>query len=146
MAIRRRRSLLGDLLDLDKQLGDMLPGKFDESETRVSDWSPRIDVYEEGDNLVFECETPGLDKDDINVSLENNQLTIQGERREEREVEEEDRNYYRTERFYGTFKRSFALPRRIDESEISAEFSDGILTVTVPQVAEPTEGQEIEIE
>ncbi len=146
MAIRRRRSLLGDLLNLDKQLGNMFPGDFGEGETSVSDWSPRMDVYERDDELVFECEAPGLDKDDIEVSVDNNRLTIQGERRTEREVEEEERNYFRTERFYGSFQRSFALPENIDQSEITAEFSDGVLNVTLPKAEEEEAQQKIEIQ
>ena len=146
MAIRRRRgwSPLGNLLDLDKQLSQMF-GEGEESGTSMATWSPRVDVYESGDDLVFECEAPGVNKDDIDVSVENNRLTISGERREEKEAGGDDRDYYRTERLYGRFQRSFALPDGVDASDISAQYDEGVLKITLPQGAQ-TQRQSIDIE
>ncbi|MGM0381738.1 MAG: Hsp20/alpha crystallin family protein [bacterium] len=146
MAIQRRRSPFRNLLDLERELGDIFPWREEEEdETTLSAWSPRVDIYEEGDSLVFECEAPGVNKEDIDVSVENNRLTITGERREEKTVQEEDRNYYRTEQRFGTFQRAFALPDTVDTEQISATYDNGVLKVTVPEGAQS--GREsIEIE
>ncbi|MFB6344675.1 MAG: Hsp20/alpha crystallin family protein [bacterium] len=140
MAILRRNPFR-KLRDLERQLDDMFR-KEESDDTNgsqaISGWSPRVDVYEEGNDLVFELDAPGLHKDDLDVSIEDNRLTIRGERREEKDVEDEDRNYYRSERIYGQFQRSFALPDKVEASEIDASYDDGVLTVRAPQTAEST--------
>jgi HSP20 family protein len=90
-------------------------------------------VYEDNNDLVFEVDTPGVSKDDLDVSLEDNRLVIQGERREEKDVEEEERNYFRSERVYGTFQRSFRLPKNVNADEITANYDGGVLRVRVPK-------------
>ncbi len=139
MTVLRRRtgwSPLSNLLDLDKRLSQMFGEGFDDEESTVTAWSPRVDIYQEGDDIVFECEAPGVDKEDIEVGVENNRLTIQGERREEKEAGGEGRDYYRTERFYGSFQRSFVLPDGVDSGNISAQYNEGVLKVTLPKAAE----------
>lgn len=145
MAIRRRSPLQG-LLNPDRWFDEMSPiRREDDGDTDVTSWAPRVDIYEQGDNLVFECEAPGVEKDDLDVSMENNRLTIRGQRREEREVGSEDRDYLRSERIYGTFQRTFSLPENVDREDIHAEYEDGVLKVRVP-VAEHALRQQIEIE
>ncbi len=97
--------------------------------TEIS-WSPTVDVYEADGNLVIEAELPGVKKDDISVTYEDGILTIEGQRKEEKEVK--GARYYASERFTGAFSRSFAVPEGIDPNKISAEYKDGILKVQVP--------------
>ncbi|MFB6355972.1 MAG: Hsp20/alpha crystallin family protein [bacterium] len=125
------------LKDLDRQLNQLFPWEDDDNtETAMTTWSPKVDVYEEDDNLVFELEAPGVDKDDIDVSIEDNRLTIKGERREEKEVGGDERDYYRSERFFGSFQRSFALPDKVDVEDIDARYDNGVLTVSLPKASE----------
>jgi len=97
-------------------------------------WVPPVDIYEEGDNLILKAELPGVRKEDLDVSVENNLLTLSGERRQESEVKEDQ--FHRLERFYGKFTRSFTLPVGIQTGHIHAEVRDGILTVTLPKAEE----------
>jgi HSP20 family protein len=97
-------------------------------------WTPRIDVYEKGGNLVVKAELPGIKKEDVRVTLEGGDLVIRGERKEEHEVKEED--YYRAERTYGSFYRRLPLPFETTAEQITAGFSDGVLEITVPKPAE----------
>jgi len=94
-------------------------------------WAPSVDIYEHEGNLVLKAELPGIDPKDVNVHVENNVLTLRGERKLESEVKREQ--YHRVERAYGTFSRSFTLPNVVDTEKIKAEFKDGLLRVTLPQ-------------
>lgn len=96
-------------------------------------WTPRVDIYSQNDQLVIECELPGMKKDDIQVDVEENRLTISGERRKEKEVSAEEREYYRNERQWAQFERSFTLPSSIDTEHVDAEYEDGVLRVTMPK-------------
>ena len=96
-----------------------------------SQWSPPCDIYETEKEIVLKMELPEMKKEEVRVTLKNNVLTLQGERRFEAKVERE--NYHRVERNYGEFLRSFALPTFIEGKEILAEFKDGVLTVTMPK-------------
>lgn len=127
-----RRSPTSLLEDFNRRMENLLGEANGAGE--LSTWRPRTDVYQDGDELVFEVEAPGIARDDLDVSIEGNRLTLSGERREEKDVEEDDRNYYRSERFYGTFQRSYTLPGEVDPGDVEAHFDDGVLTVRVPQV------------
>ena len=94
-------------------------------------WAPAVDIYEHEGNLVLKAELPGIDSKDVDVQVENNVLTLRGERKFETEVKREQ--YHRVERAYGTFSRSFTLPNVVDTGKIKAEFKDGVLRVTLPQ-------------
>ena len=98
-------------------------------ETRA--WMPPVDVQETPDAYLFHAELPGLTKDDINITLENNVLRLSGERKLEKDAKKE--NYHRVERTYGTFTRSFTLPTQVDADKVQASFENGILTVAVPK-------------
>jgi len=97
-------------------------------------WSPAVDVYDKGNEVVIHAEIPGMKKEDIDVRVENNVLTIRGKKERREEVKEE--GYFRTERAYGTFSRSFSLPTTVDVTKIGAEYKDGVLTLTVPKAEE----------
>lgn len=94
---------------------------------------PSADASESGDGYDISLELPGMDAGDIDLKVEGDVLVISGEKRDERE--EKDRNYYLLERSYGAFRRAFRLPEDVDKDRISAEFSKGVLEVSMPRVA-----------
>ncbi|HKC13129.1 MAG TPA: Hsp20/alpha crystallin family protein [Vicinamibacteria bacterium] len=94
-------------------------------------WAPSVDIYEQNGNIVLKAELPGVDPKDVDVRVENNILTLRGERKLENEVKRE--NYHRLERAYGTFTRSFTLPNVVDTEKIKAEYKDGLLRMTLPK-------------
>jgi HSP20 family protein len=96
-------------------------------------WSPALDLYESGDHFVAVVELPGMRKEVIDISLHDGTLTISGERKRESNNGE---TAQRTERYVGTFRRSIALPTRVDPSKVSATYKDGILKVTLPKAEE----------
>jgi HSP20 family protein len=99
-------------------------------------WLPAVNVEETGDQLTLTAEVPGMSAEDIDIELENNVLTIRGEKSYEREENEDDKRYHVWERRYGSFQRSFTLPRTVRGDAIAAEYKDGILTVRMPKSPE----------
>ena len=94
-------------------------------------WNPSVDIFENDNEVVVTAELPGMNAKDIDLRLENNVLTLRGERHFEKETKEE--NYHRIEREYGTFTRSFALPTAVNGDKVTAEYKDGILKVVLPK-------------
>lgn len=94
-------------------------------------WEPAVDVYEKGDSIVVKAELPGVDKDEVGITLTDDSLTIRGETRREEEVKEKD--YYRRERAYGSFVRTIPLPVAVDRDGVKATFRNGILEVILPK-------------
>ena len=105
-------------------------------------WAPAVDIYEQGSDIVLKAELPGVDPKDVDIRLENNVLTLSGQRKFENEVTKE--NYHRVERSYGSFTRSFTLPSVVDQNGIKAEVKDGILKVVLPK-REEAKPKQIEI-
>ena len=99
-----------------------------------SGWSPALDLYQSNDNVMAVVELPGMRKEDLEISLHDGTLTISGERK--RESSSNGEKAERSERYIGTFRRSIALPTRVDASKVSATYRDGILTVTLPKAEE----------
>lgn len=97
-------------------------------------WVPPVDVYEEDQRFVISAELPGVDPSLIDVSIKGNMLHVRGRR--ERPQDESNARYYRSEQHYGTFKRTFSLPRSVDTDRIAAEYCDGVLTLSLPKRAE----------
>jgi len=95
---------------------------------------PPVDVYEDEQNLILKLEVPGVNEEDLNVSLENDTLLIQGERKFEKEEKEE--NFHRIERRYGAFTRTFKLPNTLDSEKVEANYEKGILKITIGKKAE----------
>ncbi|MCS7203374.1 MAG: Hsp20/alpha crystallin family protein [Thermodesulfovibrio sp.] len=93
--------------------------------------SPAVDIYEEGDDLVVKAELPGLKKEDIEVKLTDDYITISGEKKKEEKVEE--KNYFRYERSYGSFSRTFRLPLEVQTDKAKAKFENGILEIRIPK-------------
>jgi HSP20 family protein len=94
-------------------------------------WIPPCDIFETGTELVMKFELPEVQKEDVEVKLEQNVLTLRGERKFEEKTDRE--NYHRVERHYGEFMRSFSVPTYVDAARITAEFKDGVLTVMLPK-------------
>ena len=94
-------------------------------------WVPPVDIRETDDELTLLAEVPGLGKDDVNVTLENNVLTLSGERRFEKDADKE--GYHRIERSYGSFTRSFTLPANVQTDQVKASFEQGVLSITLPK-------------
>ena len=93
-------------------------------------WVPPVDIYETDGALVIKVELPDMKREDIDVSVENNALTIRGERKLDNEIKQE--NFHRVERAYGNFVRTFSLPSTVDATKIGAEYKNGVLTVKLP--------------
>ena len=101
---------------------------------RQESWLPAVDVFDTKEAVVLKAELAGMDPDDIQIEVEDNVLTIKGERKFEETVDRE--RYYRVERRFGSFQRDLALPQGVRPEDISAAYEDGVLTVTVPKVEE----------
>jgi len=103
----------------------------DEDVTQHGNWVPPVDIYEtEGHDLVVKAELPDMTREDIEVTVENNTLTLRGTKKVPTDVKDEQ--FRRVERSYGTFSRSFVLPNTVDSSKVSAEYRNGVLTVKLP--------------
>jgi HSP20 family protein len=100
-----------------------------------AEWSPALDLYQNNDNVVAVVELPGMQKEEIEISLDDDTLTIGGERRKE-SAGKNGEKAARSERFVGKFRRSITLPARVDANKVSATYCDGILTVTLPKAEE----------
>ena len=105
-------------------------------------WSPSVDLSESENTYEVKAEIPGMKKEDIRVSYEDNVLTLTGEKKQEKEVK--NKNYHRVERAYGRFQRSFRLPKTVNKDEIKAKYKDGVLTVEIPK-AEAVKPKEIAV-
>jgi HSP20 family protein len=100
-------------------------------ETVTSNWAPAVDIFETEKELVLSAEIPGIDEKDIEIKVEDNTLSLKGERKFEKETKEE--NYHRIERSYGSFYRAFTLPNSIDPEKIQATHENGVLKITMPK-------------
>ena len=108
----------------------------------VSDsFSPKIDVSEDKNNIVVTAEIPGVKKDNIKITLQDNILTVEGEKKKEKE--EKDKNFYRSERSYGSFKRSFTLPVEVDSEKVEAKFEDGMLHITLKKLEQKVKTEKV---
>src|SRR5271168_4065925 len=96
--------------------------------------APPVDIYEDEHNIILKIEVPGIDEKDIDVSIQNNSLTVRGERKIEKEEKEE--NFRRVERQYGSFTRSFTLPSTVDPGQVSAQCDKGVLKISLAKKAE----------
>jgi HSP20 family protein len=100
----------------------------------IEEITPTIDVFEEGDNVVVKAELPGMGKEDIDVKVTDDIITISGEKKKEEKVEK--KNYYRMERSYGSFTRSLRLPTEVQTEKAVAKFKEGVLEVRIPKTEE----------
>ena len=104
------------------------------NESALTTWAPAVDIYETENELILKADIPEINEKDLDIRVENNMLTIRGERKFEHEVKED--NYLRVERAYGSFSRSFSLPNTVNSEAIKAEYKNGVLKVEMPKRAE----------
>ena len=122
------------LTTLQDQVNRLFEGTFPQGragEADLATWAPAVDIYEGQDELVAQVDLPGVQEKDIDIRLENNTLTIRGERKFEKNVNEE--NYLRVERAYGSFTRTFSLPNTVNAEAIRAHYDQGVLTMHMPK-------------
>ena len=137
------RRPMKNLFSLHNEMGRIFGDLFDSDEngtdTEKTAWIPTVDVSETENGFEIRAELPGVSENDVNISVTDNRLTIKGEKRQEAETD--GKNYHRVERRYGTFQRSFTLPRNVETDTIKAQFTDGVLTLEIPkaEAAKPTE-------
>ena len=136
---RELRSLQDEMTRL---FTGVTPASIDREDALRGAWNPSVDISENKENLVLEAELPGMKREDFELSIENNVITLKGERKFEKKDEGE--NYHRVERSYGSFTRSFTLPQNVTADGAEAEFNNGILRVTLPK-REETRARKIEI-
>lgn len=105
-----------------------------EEDLSAWEFGPPVDIIEDEQKLTFKVEVPGIEEKDIKVEVENNVLTVRGERKMEKDIKEE--NFRRMERHYGAFTRSFTLPSSVDAEKIEANYTDGVLAIQMPKRAE----------
>ena len=134
--LRAMQEQMNRLLDL---AWNREPGE----ELREGVWQPPVDIYEDEEVVVIKAELPGIDQKDIDVKIENNTLTLRGERKHDQEIQKE--NFHRVERFYGNFQRSFSLPQAVDQEKVMATCDKGVLTITLPK-KEETKPKQITVE
>lgn len=113
---------------------DMSAYRGEEKDLAASAWAPAVDIYETENEVVLTAEVPGVDEKDIEIKVEDNTLTLRGERKFEKETKEE--NFHRIERAYGSFFRSFTLPTYVDHDKIEAEHENGVLKIRMPKKLE----------
>ena len=128
-----------DILSIQRETNRMFNGFFrgsawDEDTLVPTSWTASVDVAEHDNEYVVKVELPGVSKDDVNITLQDNVLTIRGEKKEEKETKESC--YHRVERSYGSFQRSFRLPTTVKSDKVDASYKDGILTISLPKVEE----------
>lgn len=116
--------------EMDRLFERVFEPKWTEVEA-MTEWWPRIDLSETDAALVVKAEIPGVEAKDIQVSLQDQVLTVKGEKRQEKE--EKDEQYHRVERSYGSFARTVTLPATVDPEKVTADFKDGLLTITLPK-------------
>ncbi|HET7258629.1 MAG TPA: Hsp20/alpha crystallin family protein [Candidatus Acidoferrum sp.] len=118
---------------LQEQVNRLFNDVLDRSseESSLTSWAPAVDIYETAQELVVKADLPDVDAKDLDIRVENNILTIRGDRKFEKKVAEE--NYLRVERAYGAFSRSFSLANTVNSEAIKADYQDGVLTLTIPK-------------
>src|SRR4029453_9910571 len=135
-----------DLRTLQEEVNRLFTGShtrnFDEEGIARGAWSPSVDIYENKEQIVLEAELPGMKREDFELSIESNVITLRGERHFEKRDESD--NYHRVERAYGTFTRSFTLPNTVNGEGVAADYRNGVLRVTVPK-REETKARRIEV-
>lgn len=136
-------TLPSELFDMQREINQLFDSFFHKDRGDVaSAWKPAVDIVEHDNEFVARVELPGVRKDDVKITMQNNVLTVRGEKRQEQK--EKGTNYHRVERSYGSFQRSFTLPGSVKNDTIDAEFVNGILTIHLPK-AEEAKAREIEV-
>lgn len=141
----RNRNLNSLQNEIDRVFDRFFPSREGDRDASTAEtvWRPRMDLIETEDDYRLHLDMPGMDKDDLKISYQDNELVVSGERKSARS--EEDEEFVRVERSFGQFRRAFTLPRTVDADNISASYNKGVLTVTVPKT-ESVKPHQIEIQ
>ncbi len=138
MAIKRWDPFI-DFLDVQNEFNEIFRKTFGidhsaqkQKRASIGRWAPRVDIYEDKDHFVVETEIPGLKREDINISIDGENLEIKGERKFTEKIDEE--NYHRLERRYGLFERIISLPEYVNKETVKAKYEDGLLKVNIPKL------------
>ncbi len=129
--------------EIDRLFEDFFPVRAGERRDYLAEvWAPAVDIYETKDDVVVKAELPGMNKEDIKINIVDNSLVIEGEKKQEKEIKEE--NYYRVERRYGAFRRVIDIPVPVKTEGIEATYKDGVLEIKLPK-KEEAKPKEIEV-
>lgn len=133
----RQNLFFSDLATLEQQINQLFESARHNNPSSHNSWSPAVDIYETTDSFVLTAEVPGVSSEEVDVKVVDNQLTLRGERRWDRDgsTEAGSEQFHRLESAYGKFERSFNLSERIDVEDISATLDKGVLTVKLPKRA-----------
>ena len=138
MTVLTRWNPLSELATLQNRLNRFVRESYSpegpEEDLTTTSFAPPVDIYEDEHTIAVKMEVPGIDEKDIDVSIDNNTLTVHGERKIEKEEKEE--NFRRVERQYGSFTRSFTLPSSVDTGQVSAHYDKGVLKINLAKKAE----------
>jgi HSP20 family protein len=131
---QRGLDIFEDLEDLQKEMNQLFESNWPRLGRKGNGgalWAPAVDIVDEKDQIKVKADLPGMKKEDIDINLDNDILTIKGEKKEEKEIKEKD--FVRSERYYGAFHRAFTLPATVDSSKVNASYKDGVLEITLPK-------------
>lgn len=136
-----------DVMDMQREINRIFENFFkggltEDSTLGTSVWTPSVDVAERDDDFQVKVELPGVNKEDVKITMQDNILTIRGEKKQEKETK--NSQFHRIERSYGAFQRSFTLPMKVKQDKIDASYKDGILTISLPK-AEEAKAKQIEV-
>ena len=136
-----------DVMNMQREINRMFDSFFrggaaDDDAFITSDWIPAVDIAEHDNEYLVKLELPGVSKDDVKITMQNNILSVRGEKKNEKDSK--GSNYHRVERSYGAFQRTFALPSTVKADRIDASYSDGILTIVLPK-AEEARAKQIDV-
>jgi len=134
--------LFGIQREMNKMFNNFFRGDIQDEDSAFMAWTPAVDIAEHDDEYLVKVELPGVNKEDVKITIESNVLTIRGEKKQEKETKKE--NYHRVERNYGSFQRSFTLPSTVKSDKIDASYKDGILSISLPK-AEEAKPKQIEV-
>lgn len=132
----RRGDLFGELVDMQQEMNRLFDDFFGERRTGMAEgaWMPAVDISEDEQAILVKAELPGLTQEDIELNLQDNVLTLKGEKKQEKKEDKD--NYHQSECCYGSFTRSFTLPANVKQDDIQANFKDGVLQITLPKAEE----------
>ncbi len=127
-----------DLIDIQEEMNKLFNERLDNlsvtKNLKANMWEPLVDIIENDENYIIKAEVPDVEKKDIVINVENNLLSIKGEKKIEKQEKKE--NYHRAERYYGVFERAFTLPSTVDQENIKASLEKGVLTLIIPKKEE----------
>jgi len=124
-------SLLPTVSNVQREINRVFDGMLGHEDDAMAEWAPRVDVVEHDDRYEITADLPGMKREEIAVSVEGSTLSISGER--QRSEERRGDRWYRSERVYGSFRRTFSLPSSVDHKRVSAEYRNGVLNVSLPK-------------